>query len=656
MTTYEILERWAQYTKFDPEQTRFNLLSSEYTLNRCNKRIQELLQDYDPTGTLAVVYAKDTCRALLKEQKLTLFEVLTDMDKYRETKDIWDMFCSQEVTDIEDTYLNAVDKLVQQVTGARMLGQRDLDAERETFFSSVDTVAEELHVGPGGCNEELFRRGREFKPVGKFSTHIHVFQRLADCLIALESAADGIYLCYIAEHGSAAGYFGFYLKSNGNLLSVNERVNEAYAGEHKSSRNARWSDAKKYHLFPYQYVMQFGEYDYKGYATKHVIDEAKLSFMELGPDAYLPLILAMVMLNQKYAGRMLDDMPLMYVDSLLPANLNGLKPSDQALMIPADSAIVASHREFHLDFTPEHVLDGALADRYNTGSPGAAGKPYNHTGYFSNRNQMMVDMYGQGFQFNMATLLKANRHLELPGGKEDMTPNSEFVGDQERMELQAYYNVRKELAEYLRDRIHDEYVAFGGIEAVKKWWREALKKSAETIDRLAIQRFVSLPEDPDAPVFQPDGSEDPLLRRITYCKGNFPSGNKIGYDQILNYGEGKWYPKTYYCPITNAKAGHFFVFKLADWREMETLIGEEVPKIIKGWRQSGHDYTGNPLLSPCDAVDAVGTPFERYQSANWRYVDGPIDKYSYGPAYCDFVFAIGYSKSGLNTLRKKYLN
>lgn len=58
MTTFEILERWAQYTKFDPEQTRFNLLTSEYTLNRCNKRIQELLSNYDPSGTLAVVYAK----------------------------------------------------------------------------------------------------------------------------------------------------------------------------------------------------------------------------------------------------------------------------------------------------------------------------------------------------------------------------------------------------------------------------------------------------------------------------------------------------------------------------------------------------------------------------------------------------------------------
>lgn len=160
------------------------------------------------------MYAKNICRELLQEKKLTLFEALTELDKYQETKEIWDMFSSQEVRDIEDVYLNAVDKLVQQVTGTKMLGQRDTDTERDTFFASVDAVVEELHIGVGGCNEELYRRGGEFKPVGKFSTHIHVFHRLADCLISLESAADGIYLCYIAEHGSAAGYFGFYLKSN----------------------------------------------------------------------------------------------------------------------------------------------------------------------------------------------------------------------------------------------------------------------------------------------------------------------------------------------------------------------------------------------------------------------------------------------------------
>ena len=374
MTTFEILERWAQYTKFDPEQTRFNLLTSEYTLNRCNKRIQELLNNYDPSGTLAVVYAKNICRELLQEKKLTLFEALTELDKYQETKEIWDMFSSQEVRDIEDVYLNAVDKLVQQVTGTKMLGQRDTNTERDAFFASVDAVVEELHIGVGGCNEELYRRGGEFKPVGKFSTHIHVFQRLADCLISLESAADGIYLCYIAEHGSAAGYFGFYLKSNGNLLSVNERVNEAFAGEHKRSRNARWTDEKKYRLFPYSFIMQFSEHDYKGYATKHIIDEDKLSFMELGSDAYMPLILAMVMLNQKYAGRVLDDLPLVYVDSLMPVNLEQIESGSQALMIPSDSAIALSHREFQLDFTPEKVLDGLLADRYNIDSPGAAGE------------------------------------------------------------------------------------------------------------------------------------------------------------------------------------------------------------------------------------------------------------------------------------------
>lgn len=49
-----------------------------------------------------------------------------------------------------------------------------------------------------------------------------------------------------------------------------------------------------------------------------------------------------------------------------------------------------------------------------------------------------------------------------------------------------------------------------------------LKKNAETIDKLAIQKFVGLPKDPDGPVYQENTSDNPLLRRITYCTGKFP--------------------------------------------------------------------------------------------------------------------------------------
>ena len=222
--------------------------------------------------------------------------------------------------------------------------------------------------------------------------------------------------------------------------------------------------------------MQFSEHDYKGYATKHTIDEDKLSFMELGSDAYMPLILAMVMLNQKYAGRVLDDLPLIYVDSLMPVNLKYIESGSQALMIPSDSAIALSTRSSSwISHRRKCWMARWQTDTISTVLARHGNLP-DITGHFSNRNQMMVDMYGQGFQFNVNTLLRANQYLELPGRKEDDLPNSEFVGDQARMELQAYYAVRKELAEYMRDRIHEEYVAYGGVETIKKWWRAVLKR------------------------------------------------------------------------------------------------------------------------------------------------------------------------------------
>lgn len=43
--------------------------------------------------------------------------------------------------------------------------------------------------------------------------------------------------------------------------------------------------------------------------------------------------------------------------------------------------------------------------------------------------------------------------------------NAEFVGSKGRMELEAYRNIREQLAEYIRDKMFEEYTAFAGTKA-----------------------------------------------------------------------------------------------------------------------------------------------------------------------------------------------
>ena len=58
LTMVDILAQWFEFSGYDKDQKSFNLLSSEYEYNRAGKRIEVLLRDYDPTGTLVVIYAK----------------------------------------------------------------------------------------------------------------------------------------------------------------------------------------------------------------------------------------------------------------------------------------------------------------------------------------------------------------------------------------------------------------------------------------------------------------------------------------------------------------------------------------------------------------------------------------------------------------------
>lgn len=656
MTAFDVLNQWMKYSQYDPDRKRFNLLDSSYDLHRYNKSIEELVRDYDPTGSLAVLMAKTICESLLQSKKVSLYQVLTDPDYLTETRAIWELFSSPEVKELERQYLDTMDKLIEQVTGHKMMGLRDDDQARNTLASAIYTVVDQLRIGPGGCNADLFMRGGVFQPITKFSTHIHVFERLAECLLALETASDGMYLCYISESGTASGYFGFFLKSSGNLLSINERPDEVYIGQHKRSRNARWSESKKYDLFPYQYLFSFEEHDYKGYATKHIIDVDKLSFLNLEPDAYIPLLLGMVMLSQKYAGKTLDDMPLKLVDSLLKVNILSPAREDLALAVPSTSALVTAHEAFTLDFTPETVLDGSLACRFDdTANPESS---YLETGHFRNRNQFMVDMYGKGFTFDPAALLLSNQHLRLkaPGlaGNEEQLPNSECVGTPQRLAMQAYLSVRQQLAEYMRDRIYEEYAAFGGLEAVKKWWQAALERHAEDIYKLIAARYQAIQSGEEVSPWPGQRCLKPgLNNRISFSQGSYPNGEGISPEWVLNYNGGNRIAPVYHCPITGAKVSLFFTFKLLNWQEMELLLGEEVPKIVKGWQYDGHSCDGNPLLDATDPVEGVGTPFEKYQSSNHRYSEH-VSAFSLGQAFFDFRFSVGFSKRGIKQLVKKY--
>ncbi len=500
--------------------------------------------------------------------------------------------------------------------------------------------------------------------------------------MALEAAPkDGIYLCYISSGGTADGYFGIFLKSNGNILSVNERVNEAYPGAHKNSRNGRWTENKKFMLFPYAYMVSFSDYDYKGYAAKQVIDTEKLAFFNLGANAYMPLILSMVLVNSRYSDKDVSDMPLMLVDSLLAINVNAALPGVQALAIPKNSELAAANAGFRVTMTAQEVLDSAYSEHFNS----SKGKPYFETGDFPSMKEnsdakLFIELYGDGFELDPDALLEANTHLKcLPSAAlaEDQTPNAEFVGSEERMTLIAYANARKLLAEHIRDNMLKEYLSYGGRAAVNRWYGDLLTASRNRLYELCAAKYREVQAGnennfPDSI----DASENPLrFLAFEETKSGYP-GFSYQKAPFNSRKLDKYFlpSRKFLCPITGAAASVFFRFRFQTWRELSFVFGEEsIPKIVKGWNAGGHSISGNPILDVTDAVTGVGTPFEgrefsinrrlwtkdnwmRYYWENHVFEEEkqviPKNVLPVSPLYT-FDLAIGFSKRGLDQLLKK---
>lgn len=637
MTREEIIQHWLKYSEYDPDQKSFNLLSANYRMNRICEGMKKILA-FDPSGTLAILYAKRGFLQMCEDVRITMLDVLGSPESFAEDKEMWDIFNSPDIAVFEEEFLNRLDALVTQTVPTKQLGERNRDAERLSLSRSIEFVVEEMT----GLREDLFLRGGVLGPITHFSTHIHAFDSLAQCLLALESAQDGMYLCYVASNGTADGNFGFYIKSNGSLLSVNERVNEAYPGQHKCTRNGRWQDAKKVNLFPYHYIFDYMDHDYKGYPGKQVISDEKLGFFALGADVYIPLLISMILLGEKYAGTDPSGMELKYVDSLLPKNIALPTPGTQALVVSNKSALAAVNAGYEPTVTTDDIITNRYGKKYKLAPENRRNSETIGTAHHPNDVELFTQLYGEGFVLNTDKLLLADPLLKaLPAeelAKTDLTPNCEFVGTRERLDLIAYQQGRAQLAAYIRSRMLEEYEQFGGVSGVNAWLQESIRKNAERLYSLCAQKYIEKKD------VNGQGAGENREKRLDiiyfeessliqgYCQEAYPL-NKPKM-QVNCYGgatkSGKWL-----CPITYSVASMYFQFYPNNWRDLEFLFGEgNVPKAVIGWRNDGHFCYGNPLLNVTDPVTEIGTLLED-REIRWRV---------------DFSFRIGFSKRGLAKL------
>lgn len=683
MTATDILKQWLTFAEYDPKQRAFNLLSVHYQYHKICEAISKFLA-YDPDAKLSVLYAKSQFAQVLKECRVSVFDVVSNPDSLHDEIEMWRLFNSPAVSEIEDSVLDSFDAILSRVQSVKKLGNRDKEQERKALLDSIEAVVDSLDK----CNVDLFLRGGEMIHLTNFSTNIHVFPRLADCLLALECAQDGMYLCYIRANDSADGYFGFFLKSNGNLLSINERVNEAYPGSHGNSRNGRWAEAKKADLFPYSFLIDH-EYkdedgnthcstDYKGYYKDYFINEDKLAFLDLQPSAYMPLVIAMMLLSGRYAGFDTTGLPVRFVNSMLPVNLALPTPGTQALTVPDNSLVVRQHEQLDVKITSQDVLRGTHLTHLGR-KESLSAEMEDFYDFKNGQEQIFIDLYGADFQLDTSKILQSDPHLKRLTSAELATtkdkPHPEFVGDKDRFLSLAYMQARQQLADHIRTEMHKEYLAFGGAPAVDKWWQDVLTQHKDTILRRCIERY----HKGQSYTWKNAEAEGiPEIRMYLDQRCRPTCNNGYGYDPLpLNdyvWRNGRSNYDVAACCITGQAASHYFSFRINSWEDMAWLVGEEnIPKIVKGYRSRGHRGLGNEILDITDSLTRVGTPMEDYEAnfnriwwskskwddhyfhsldPDWLHKKAPATALPWNPKK-NFTFAVALSKRGLAKLLKE---
>lgn len=620
-TINHILNKFAEYTDFDTNQTSFNLLSSTYEFHKAGKLIETLLSEYDPSGMFGVLYAKSVFESVMKDSRVEVYKLLQNPELLKEEIEMHTLFNGEEIKEVERLLLDSIKRIFEKITKDKRLGENDLNVD--SVLKQLPSVLKNLQK----LNVDVFKKDGIPGKINNISTKIHVFETYAECALATEKAEDGLYLCFVSANNSADCFFAFMYKSNGTMFAINDRIDETYIGQHSHMRNARWTEDKADDIFPYDYIFKYSNHDYKGYATTYEINEEKLSIYELGEDVFIPIILTMILVINKYKDRMPEE-PIHYISSLTVSPSELLETTE--LLDVSKSEIAAITRSINLSYDMEKLLNGTYADEFAYPEGVTYTKEKEHA-KFNNYNQALVDRYGKDFVPNVADIFKGN--LLCLMDKENKEYEAEFVGTEQKFRLQLYYQMRKQLAEHIKEKMAKEYEDFGGASGVEKWFMSLMKDRIEELIKFAMSIEPQFIE-------KQCSSLDFNDVRVTISNEKNDMPNPYYHLNTAEGVVGQWYDRV--DAVTGKPLTYGFRFEPLNEKGISFLTGinvSELPGFMQIYRNDSGKYNGNSILNIVDYVSAIKSP---------------LNDRSYIEREYKFNCAICFAKSHWNQIKKEY--
>lgn len=585
------------------------------------ERISEFANAYDDTGELTLLYLASECRSYIDDTIFNVGKALSNPGMLKPYQDCKALIDSPLVKETRQKLADQIAAIIASISGKKLFGDGNAvgdELEKAVFalFECFRNLRFEVYMNSGRAVESFDR----------FSSAVQVCGSLAEMLLRLEGSPDGIYVGYISNPGTLDGWFGFFCKSNGNMFSYNERINEAYVGQHRNLRNGRYAEDKAYDLFPYELCRFSAERDYKGYAKEVSIGSNRNLFDMEDYSVFVRMVLSMAVISRKHTGRTIGERAVL-IDSLLPANLallGGHAENGKAIVKWEGSQLVKAATSFKQpQFDEEKVLGGFYDKQFCHDSKRHCGE----TGWFHGVNQDIVDTYGDGFKINREQVLNSNSSRRLIG---DGDTEQEFIGSPERFRLRAYMEVRRQLANYVGKRLYADFHEFGGVYKLKHWYAERLAERMNKVISCCADVYRQWMADKEKPCFEYGGKEVQDVES-SFRTTNFPLRVRISKKPFYGHVQlSEWSCRTYICPVFHCAAALYFDFEFWTYKQVQEFLGCELPKFCVGWRREEH-YNGNCLLDVTDPVGELHHPI---------YVE-----------HFDFSFSIGLSKRALKGWR-----
>ena len=626
--TARILNEWASVLEFNPDQKSFDLGNFSLDIHIAGETMKKLIDQFDDSGEISVLYAKQFYTDYLKHVSVKLFDLFQgDSDDLKIFRNLYRTMNGVDVESIENKWFIAVYRILKKLGIYLIADKFDISA----LYDAVECIAKDITK----CNIDVFGKGVRSKNNEPFiyGTTVRTFNTMAECILTLSSSSNGIYLCYISLDNKPDGYFTYIYKCQDTLVSINDRVNESFRGQHNKSRNNRWMEYKCYDLFPYNIIEYGDDRDYKGYATSMKLsDDAELSLTAQGVDA-AKIVITMMMIENFVKYKMdFDDYELSYSDVMLPANRSVLLQSKNTDLMVLDKNEIAQHHD-SVDFkiSRDDVIYGLDDD-----DPILSKNKYSDFKYSKQSSESVKDMFPE-FQFDGSHILTIRDDNQ-----------AEFVGTYSKMREQAYMDARKEFAAYCRKQIASKYFELGGMKFFNDWFNVALRVHVNDVKNAAVRKYTSGTKNGFDYCSQAVDPDFMYSIRVDIGETSGPTS-----DTCLCNREYRGDRLQYICPITGNIANVWFKFRIRSANDLKELLGTAdcIPELLRSFT-SDKDYYTNNLLNSHDELSVVGAPIENHMWVSEEMKDarrklGESDYVNRRLECC-----IGFSKRGLNKLIK----